>query len=185
MQPESHTKPWQRIAIWVITLAMAFGSIGFYFLIIMQNGQTQNTTANASQSTNKNEPEAKVDPTAFKVDGPVTTLQKTDLKVGDGAEVKAGDVIVAHYKGTLAKTGAKFDSSYDRGEPITISLGGVIQGWQEGVPGMKVGGKRRLVIPAAMGYGAQASGSIPANSDLVFEIELLGVNPPQPNQLGQ
>jgi len=175
---ETHTKNWQRITIWVITIAMAVGSLGFYFLIIMQNGSQQNTSANTTSNVSKGE--AKVDPTAYKVDGPVNQMQLVDLKVGDGAEAKAGYTIVAHYKGTLAKTGVKFDSSYDRGEPLTISLGGVIKGWQEGVPGMKIGGKRRLVIPAALGYGAQASEDIPANSDLVFEIELLGLNPPQP-----
>jgi FKBP-type peptidyl-prolyl cis-trans isomerase len=179
MNNELHTRPWQRVVIWIIVIATALGSLGFYFLIIMQNNAQKNASADTStaQSTTK-QPEAKVDPTAYTVDAPVTELQKTDLKVGDGAEVKAGDTVTVHYKGTLAKTGAKFDSSYDRGEPLTIALSGVIQGWQEGVPGMKVGGKRRLVIPAAQGYGAQAAGSIPANSDLVFEIELLAVNPP-------
>jgi len=177
------TKNWQRIVIWVITLAMAFGSIGFYFLIIMQNGQQQNATADTStqqSSTTQSGGTDKVDPTAFKVDGPVKQLQKIDLKVGEGAEVKSGDTITVHYKGTIAQTGVKFDSSYDRGEPITFALSGVIKGWQDGVPGMKVGGKRRLIIPAADAYGAQAAGSIPANSDLVFEIELLAINPPQP-----
>jgi peptidylprolyl isomerase len=173
---QSHTRNWQRIVIWVITLAMAFGSIGFYFLIIMQNNNgQQSAAADTTQSTPAEE--GKVDPTAFKVDGDVTQLQVTDLKVGDGQEVKAGDTIRFHYKGTIAQTGVKFDSSYDRGEPLEYSLNGLIQGWQEGIPGMKVGGKRRLVIPSELGYGAQASGSIPANSDLVFEIEVLAIIP--------
>jgi len=151
----------------------------------MQNGQQQNATANTStssqqSSTTQSGGTDKVDPTAFKVNGPVKQLQKVDLKVGEGAEVKSGDTITVHYKGTIAQTGVKFDSSYDRGEPITFALSGVIKGWQDGVPGMKVGGKRRLIIPAADAYGAQAAGSIPANSDLVFEIELLAINPPQP-----
>jgi len=174
---QSHTKNWQRITIWVITIAMAVGSLGFYFLIIMQNDPKNAAVDTSTAQAETKQEEAKVDPTAFKVDGDVTELQKTDLKVGDGAEVKAGDTITVHYKGTLASSGAKFDSSYDRGEPITFALTGVIQGWQEGVPGMKVGGKRRLVIPSEMGYGAQGSGSIAPNSDLVFEIELLDVKP--------
>ena len=121
-----------------------------------------------------------IDPTAFKVEGKVDKLQITDLTEGAGDEVKAGDTLTVHYKGTLAQTGAKFDSSYDRGEPATFPLTGVIQGWQEGMPGMKVGGKRRLVIPAAMAYGDTAQKGIPANSDLVFEIELIAINPATP-----
>ena len=73
--------------------------------------------------------------------------------------------------------GKTFDSSYDRGQPITFGLNGVIAGWQMGIPGMKVGGKRRLIIPASLAYGGQAVGTIPANSDLVFEVELLAINP--------
>lgn len=174
---ENHTKNWQRIVIWAIILATAFGSVGFYFLIIMQNGQQESAL---QQNVEEVKPEeAKVDPTAYKVDGDVTELQKTDLVIGTGEEVKPGDTIRFHYKGTIAQTGVKFDSSYDRGEPITYALNGLIQGWQEGIPGMKVGGKRRLVIPSELGYGAQSSGSIPANSDLVFELEVLAVNPPE------
>jgi len=102
-----------------------------------------------------------------------------DLKDGDGYEVKAGGAVVAHYKGTLKATGAEFDSSYARKQPIAFPLTGVIKGWGDGVPGMKVGGKRRLTIPASLAYGAEAkldgAGKtiIPANSDLVFEIELV------------
>ena len=97
-----------------------------------------------------------------------------DIKIGDGYEVKDGGAVVAHYHGTLKADGKIFDSSFARGEPAAFPLSGVIQGWQKGVPGMKVGGVRRLTVPAAMGYGPQAMGdSIPANSDLVFVIELV------------
>jgi len=84
---------------------------------------------------------------------------------------------VVHYVGTLTN-GKKFDSSRDRGKPFTtpIGAGQVIRGWEEGIPGMKVGGKRRLTIPPHMGYGSAAQGDIPANSTLVFEIELMQVN---------
>jgi peptidylprolyl isomerase len=118
------------------------------------------------------------------VTGAVESLIATDEVVGTGDEAHAGDTVKVHYKGTVAQSGVKFDSSYDRGEPIEISLSNVIQGWQEGIPGMKVGGKRRLVVPAAMAYGAQPpqGSSIPANSDLVFEVELLGVTPATPAQ---
>jgi len=103
-------------------------------------------------------------------------LQSTDETVGTGAEAVAGKKVTVNYSGTLTN-GTKFDSSYDRNQPFSFTLGAgeVIKGWDEGVAGMKVGGKRKLVIPPSLGYGAQANGSIPANSTLVFEVELLGV----------
>ncbi len=105
-----------------------------------------------------------------------TELKIEDTKVGTGEEVKSGDMIVIHYNGTLTD-GTKFDSSYDRGEPFEtqIGVGQVIQGWDEGVVGMKVGGKRKLTIPPAMGYGERATGPIPANSTLIFEVELMDI----------
>ncbi len=100
-----------------------------------------------------------------------------DIQVGTGsATVEPGDDIVIHYKGTLTD-GTVFDSSYDRGEPFQtqIGVGQVIEGWDEGVVGMKVGGKRKLTIPPNKGYGEQAVGSIPPNSTLIFEVELLEI----------
>ena len=106
-------------------------------------------------------------------------LQMTDEVVGTGAEAVAGKKVSVHYTGTL-ENGKKFDSSLDRGQPFTFDLGAgqVIKGWDEGVAGMKVGGKRKLVIPANLGYGARevGNGLIPANSTLIFEVELLSVN---------
>lgn len=107
----------------------------------------------------------------------VDHLIKKDIKVGTGAEAKSGDTVTVNYKGTLTN-GSQFDSSYDRGQPFTFQLGAgnVIQGWDEGVPGMKVGGKRKLIIPSDLGYGEQGMGAdIPPNSTLVFEVELLKV----------
>ncbi len=103
-------------------------------------------------------------------------LQKEDLVVGTGEEAVAGKDVSVHYVGTLTN-GTKFDSSRDRNEPFEFSLGAgqVIRGWDEGVAGMKVGGKRKLTIPPEMGYGARDMGVIPPNSTLVFEVELLGV----------
>jgi FKBP-type peptidyl-prolyl cis-trans isomerase len=104
-------------------------------------------------------------------------LKVTDLRVGKGATARAGQNVTVHYRGRLTN-GKQFDASYDRGEPFTFSLGAgqVIQGWDRGVAGMKVGGKRKLVIPASLGYGAQgAGGVIPPNATLVFDVELLKV----------
>lgn len=103
-------------------------------------------------------------------------LKVEDLKVGDGKEVKSGDTVVIHYTGTL-QNGTKFDSSYDRGAPFEtqIGVGRVIKGWDLGVVGMKVGGKRKLTILPELGYGAQSVGTIPPNSTLIFEVELIDV----------
>ena len=111
-------------------------------------------------------------------------LKKTDTVVGNGAEATAGRSVSVHYTGWLHDPGAadghgrKFDSSVDRGQPFDFNLGAgqVIRGWDEGVAGMKIGGKRTLVIPPEMGYGARgAGGVIPPNATLVFDVELLGV----------
>jgi FKBP-type peptidyl-prolyl cis-trans isomerase len=97
-----------------------------------------------------------------------------DMKIGEGYEVPQHGVVVAHYHGTLKEGGKVFDSSFQRGEPIAFPLDGVIKGWQDGVPGMKVGGIRRLTIPAALGYGDQGAGeAIPPKADLVFVIQLV------------
>lgn len=104
-------------------------------------------------------------------------FKSEDLVVGTGAEAKTGSTVKVHYDGTL-KNGTKFDSSHDRGEPFefTIGKGGVIMGWDKGVPGMKVGGKRRLTIPAELGYGSAGQPpKIPGGATLVFLIELLEV----------
>lgn len=103
----------------------------------------------------------------------VNELQIIDIEQGTGQVVQPGDTITAHYTGALCKNGIIFQSSHDFGNPITFGLNQVIKGWTDGVPGMKVGGWRRLVIPADQAYGASSpAANIPANSDLVFDIEL-------------
>ena len=103
-------------------------------------------------------------------------LQVIDEKIGSGSAVKKGDTVEINYVGTLAN-GTKFDASADHGGPFTtqIGVGQVIKGWDEGIIGMKIGGKRKLVIPPSLGYGGQAVGSIPANSTLIFQVELVGI----------
>ena len=123
-------------------------------------------------------------PTAAYSAEPATTasgLKIIDTKVGTGPDAKPGQTVSVHYTGWLDNAGAKgakFDSSLDRGEPFEFPLGAgqVIRGWDEGVAGMKVGGKRTLIIPPDLGYGANgAGGVIPPNATLIFDVELLGV----------
>ena len=121
---------------------------------------------------------------ASKIGAQVTELKKIDVKQGNGTEAVAGKTVIVHYTGWLYDPaaadghGAKFDSSVDRKEPFAFPLGAgkVIKGWDEGVAGMKVGGKRTLVIPPQMGYGARgAGGVIPPNATLLFDVELIEV----------
>ena len=98
-----------------------------------------------------------------------------DIVVGTGDEAKAGDTVIVHYVGVAHSSGEEFDASYNRQEPLRfrLGIGQVIQGWDQGVVGMKVGGRRRLIIPAELGYGAAGSPpTIPANSALVFDVDL-------------
>lgn len=106
----------------------------------------------------------------------VPELEIIDVLVGEGETVQPGAKITAHYTGALCKTGEIFQSSHDFGDAITFGLNEVIAGWTKGVPGMNVGGKRRLIIPSQMAYGSvRAASNIPPNSDLVFDIELVAI----------
>ncbi len=141
------------------------------------------TAAAETAATDPAAAETAADPAAATAE-PAGSLQVTDVKVGDGAVANAGQVVSVHYTGWLYdaaaadKHGIKFDSSVDRGEPFQFPLGAgrVIQGWDQGVAGMKIGGQRTLVIPPEMGYGANgAGGLIPPNATLIFDVELLGI----------
>ncbi len=110
------------------------------------------------------------------IEGPApTVLVITDLVVGDGAEAVAGGQVEVHYVGVDFETGEQFDASWDRGATITFPLNGLIAGWQEGIPGMRVGGRRQLIIPPALAYGESSSGHRLGGRTLVFVIDLLGV----------
>nr|WP_042180951.1 FKBP-type peptidyl-prolyl cis-trans isomerase [Kibdelosporangium sp. MJ126-NF4]CEL14706.1 FKBP-type peptidyl-prolyl cis-trans isomerases 1 [Kibdelosporangium sp. MJ126-NF4]CTQ96664.1 FKBP-type peptidyl-prolyl cis-trans isomerases 1 [Kibdelosporangium sp. MJ126-NF4] len=116
--------------------------------------------------------------------GPITgnppaDLEIEDITVGDGPEAQSGQTVTVHYVGVSHSTGTQFDASWDRGETFQFPLGGgrVIQGWDRGVAGMKVGGRRKLTIPPHLGYGARGAGAaIKPNETLVFVVDLLGVN---------
>jgi len=147
------------------------------FVIMQPNPDTASN--NASQHTCSNSqtgPTLDV-PEIYKPAEPVASLQTTDLSQGSGDAAKDGDCLVMKYYGTLASNGTKFDEDFTDTTAFgfTLGQGQVIEGWDKGLVGMKVGGTRRLVIPAAQAYGAQAQGSIPANSDLVFVVKLLKI----------
>jgi peptidylprolyl isomerase len=111
------------------------------------------------------------------IDGPAPVeLTITDVVVGDGTEALAGATVLVHYLGVDFETGEQFDASWDRGEPIEFPLRGLIQGWQDGIPGMRVGGRRQLVIPPRLAYGETGRHRL-AGRTLVFVIDLLDVRP--------
>lgn len=183
MSTRSHT---QRIIILTIVGVFFLTSVAFTGFVIWDNNKNNSATADITsqlqqqqqeQQTNKETNENMLQGTKLANFTPidkVTELQKIDLQEGTGEVVQPGATVTAHYTGALAKDGTIFQSSLDTGNPIPFSLDGVIKGWTEGVPGMKVGGKRRLIIPAEMAYGSQSpSADIPANSDLVFDIEIV------------
>ncbi len=174
------------VPLLIVAAVIIIGALGAY-LVMNQSNTNTNTNVNPFQenATNNTNP---VSPT--QVAGsptPVPTIVNSqtlpdglkidDFVIGEGAEVKAGDTVVIHYTGTL-ENGQKFDSSVDRNQPFEtkIGTGQVIKGWDEGVIGMKVGGKRRLTVPPELGYGKQGvQGAIPPNSTLIFDLELLQI----------
>lgn len=174
--------PKNLIPFIIIGIIIAAGVLGVYFILnqsipaaeIKKNAEEEPMKfiqeETTKQNTNTQSPAA--NPTS-----PVKELIVEDKVVGQGAEVKSGDTILMHYTGTL-ENGQKFDSSVDRGQPFEtqIGVGQVIKGWDQGVIGMKVGGKRKLTIPSNLAYGEQGiPGAIPGNATLIFELELLEI----------
>lgn len=147
-----------------------------------QNEAAASPTPADTQATNQGDQsvnsQAKLEGTKlanFTPGAAVPELQIVDLVEGTGAAATQESTVTAHYTGALVADGTIFQSSKDTGNPFTSALGRLIPGWQEGIPGMKAGGTRRLIIPAAKAYGSQSQPGIPANSDLVFDIELISV----------
>lgn len=171
-----------RIAIIITTLLFFVSAFGLTGLAIWSQAHDNSSNTNNSTSTSCQQDvatEATLPVPAAYSTPTVTQLQITDLTVGSGAAAKAGDCLVVKYDGMLASTGAVFQEDFDQpsGFSFTLGAGQVIAGWDQGLVGLKAGGTRRLVIPAALGYGANPpSGSgIPANANLVFVIKLLRI----------
>ena len=179
---ETSKNKWIAVSVSLVIAAFFFGAVFFYLF----NSKVSDDVAKAALEKASAPSTAEPVPVQLDLSKNIITPHMTpenaglvivDERIGTGAEAKAGDMVSVNYLGTLTN-GTKFDSSYDRGEPIEFMLGSgqVIKGWDQGLLGMKVGGKRKLTIPADMAYGDRAVGNlIPANSTLVFEVELVGV----------
>ena len=165
-------------------------TIAVILTIIQQHRQSSAANNPSSSTTNQSKGKNVSDTTKlqgtklanFTPVASISQLQEIDTTPGTGATVKAGDTVTVDYTGAVASTGIIFQSSKDSGQPLPVQLNsgpnGVINGWVQGVPGMKVGGTRRLLIPASLGYGAnppQGAG-IPANADLVFDVTVHSIN---------
>jgi len=157
----------KTLTIIILVIILIVIIAGIYFL--WQNN-SKSSTAALSQNSNQSQQ----NPASYDIQG----MKVEILKQGSGAEAKSGDAVTVNYVGTL-QDGTKFDSSIDRGQPFPLTLGqnSVIQGWELGVVGMKVGEKRRLTIPPELAYGSQGAGEvIPPNATLIFEIDMLSIN---------
>jgi FKBP-type peptidyl-prolyl cis-trans isomerase len=152
-------------SIVILVIIVILIAVAIYFLVRPESSVSQNQPQSQDQNQQT--------PTSYDIQG----MKVEILTQGSGNAAKSGDTVTVNYVGTL-QNGTKFDSSIDRGQPFEFTLGqnGVIQGWELGVAGMKVGEKRKLTIPPELGYGSQgAGGIIPPNATLIFEIDLLGI----------
>jgi FKBP-type peptidyl-prolyl cis-trans isomerase len=186
----------QRIGILIITLIFLVTTIGIALYAIIFNESSNNQEVSQEELNQLIEQQSQEDfvaitcttdeslkytPTPPLQDKPlpnfstvqdIPELKCIDIVIGQGEEVKPGATVTAHYTGAIATTGNVFQSSHDGGQPIAFPLSGVIKGWTNGVPGMKVGGIRRIYIPSDQAYGEQGNSGIPPNSDLVFDVEI-------------
>lgn len=174
------TRKRDRIGALIIAILFFAFASSFTVLVIYQMATTHNNDQSANQ-TAQNQQQAQslagTQLSGFTPVGSVDKLKITDTKAGSGQAVKAGDTVTVNYTGAVASTGTIFQSTQDTGQPATLQLDQVIEGWKDGIPGMKVGGTRRLLIPASKAYGAnppQGSG-IPKNAPLVFDIQLVKI----------
>jgi FKBP-type peptidyl-prolyl cis-trans isomerase len=174
-------KTHQRVFALVMALLFLVTSVAFSLAIVWEiNSQNDKEEQIAeSQVCGVETEEGKLKGTKLEGFEPVASVDKLetiDIKEGTGEVVKKDAEVTAHYTGALAKDGCIFESSKDAGQPATFPLNQVIKGWQEGVPGMKVGGVRRIIIPASLAYGEQGSPpTIGPNEPLVFDIEMISV----------
>ncbi len=178
----------KRERVFALSAAVLFlvTSLGFSVLVIYQMAhQKSQDQAQQNQAQAQNSSKGKQLDNYTPVSS-VPQLQKIDQTVGTGTEVQEGDAVTVHYTLALAKDGKIIETSKDTGQPVTLTLaqGQVIDGWVQGVPGMKVGGSRRLLIPAALAYGDKGApnGGIPPNTDLVFDIEVVNTAPASETQ---
>lgn len=165
---------WISLAVLFLGTGLGVGVIAFW------QATHQKKDTNPAVNTSITPPAQKLKGTQLSNFTPVAKidpLQKIDIQPGSGAEAKASSTVTVQYTGAVAATGTIFESSIDTGQPVTFGLNQVIKGWAEGVPGMKVNGQRRLLIPASLAYGANSppGSGIPANADLVFDIILLNI----------
>ncbi len=166
----------RRDRVIALALAVVFfaTSVGVSGLVIWELVRDDSSSSSEQDSLNK------LQGTQLEGFDPVENvgaLQKIDLQEGSGAEVKVGDTIEVDYTGAVAATGTIFQSSLDNGQPATLTLaeGSIIKGWVDGIPGMKEGGKRRIIIPAVDAYGENPPSGIPANADLVFDVTVYAI----------
>lgn len=184
MSEVSNTKLRDRIfagfgAILFLVTASALTIAVIYDAVTNKNSTNNTTTSQVACTTDGSVMTTEVlpAPEVYKPTGTVAALEATDLTPGTGTAVKSGDCLQMKYYGTLASNGTLFDENFTKKTLFQFQLGAgqVIPGWDQGLVGMKVGGTRRLVIPADLAYGSQAQGSIPANSTLVFVVKLVAI----------